>query len=137
MGPTRQDSTESGVESRRLGARLSLVLFTVCLSLCTVVGFPQLGSGFARGRSRPVSAAAPDAVLTPQTIAALAEQPLTVLTPEIDAYLSTRAGTVGVAVVVPGRSSVYITNGAALFPLASVAKLPIMMTLLNQAGREG
>jgi beta-lactamase class A len=70
-------------------------------------------------------------------IVALTEQPLDSLTIGLDGYLSTREGRIGVAIVVPGRGAIYVDNGDAPFALASVAKAPIMMTLVDQANREG
>ncbi|MFQ5473532.1 MAG: serine hydrolase, partial [Dehalococcoidia bacterium] len=47
------------------------------------------------------------------------------------------AGEVGVAVVVLDERVTYVHNGGALFPMASVAKVPIMLTMLDQVDRIG
>src|SRR3972149_1267974 len=43
---------------------------------------------------------------------------------------------VGVAVVVHDRGAVYVGNGDQPFPMASVAKVPIMLTSMDKAIRE-
>ena len=68
---------------------------------------------------------------------ALVQHPLRDLSPEAAEYLATRSGPIGVAVVVPSYGHVYTSNGGELFPLASVAKVAIMVTVLDRAIREG
>ena len=65
------------------------------------------------------------------------EFPLAALSPDAVQYLNEREGSVGVAVIVPQYHAVYTANGHNLFHLASVAKVVIMLTLLNQAAAEG
>lgn len=65
------------------------------------------------------------------------EFPLEKLAPDAVQYLNEREGSVGVAVFVPEYHAVYTANGHSLFHLASVAKVMIMLTLLNQAAAEG
>ncbi len=52
-------------------------------------------------------------------------------------YMEGRPGPIAVAVVIPDRGVIYSANGDALFHAASVVKLPIMLTLMEQAIREG
>lgn len=66
-----------------------------------------------------------------------ARLPLSDLSPEGVAYLASRQGTIGVSVVVPPQATVYSWNGEAQFHMASVAKVAIMLTLMNSAMEEG
>jgi beta-lactamase class A len=68
--------------------------------------------------------------------ASLDDRPLTELAPAAAAYLATRAGPVGVAVVVPSRNAVYTANGDRPFHMASVAKVAILLAVLDQTLRE-
>jgi beta-lactamase class A len=66
----------------------------------------------------------------------LVDEPLADLSPAA-ALTAARDGSIGVAVLVPSQGVVYEINGNAQFELASVAKLPIMLTLLDQTISEG
>lgn len=79
---------------------------------------------------------APQATPTPVATSQLVELPLDALAPDAAAYLSTREGTVGAAVVAPDRGAIYSANGDELFPMASLAKLVIMLTVMDRATRE-
>lgn len=79
---------------------------------------------------------APTPTVTP-TLAVWREYPLAQLSSEAADFLATREGAVGVAVVVPERRAIYTSNGQRLFHLASVAKVVILLTLLDQAVDEG
>jgi beta-lactamase class A len=68
---------------------------------------------------------------------ALAEEPLMALSPDAVDFAATRTGPLGVAVVVPSDRMVYTLNGDELFPMASVSKIAIMVTLMDRAMREG
>ncbi|MCH8814584.1 MAG: serine hydrolase [Chloroflexi bacterium] len=70
-------------------------------------------------------------------VSAIEILPLEDLAPEAVTFLEGRAGAVGVAVVVPDETVVYLYNGSALFPMASVAKVSIMLTILDQVDRIG
>jgi len=61
--------------------------------------------------------------------------PLIELWPEIPDYIAAREGNLGVAVVVLGQRRVYAYNGDAPFHMASIAKVPIMLTVLDSANR--
>lgn len=61
--------------------------------------------------------------------------PLQQLSLAADTYLVGRTGDVGVAVVAPGRRLVYGARSGARLPLASVAKLAIMVTVLDRSIR--
>jgi hypothetical protein len=74
--------------------------------------------------------------LTP-TLPVWYEYPLAQLSPQAAAFLASREGAAGVAVVVPDRRAIYTSNGRRLFHLASVAKVVILLTLLDQAVDEG
>ncbi len=64
-----------------------------------------------------------------------AERPLAELAPEAAAFLETREEPRGAAVIVPGRATIYTHNGDELTPMASVAKVAIMVTVMDQAMR--
>lgn len=84
-------------------------------------------------------AAATHAALAPsvRSTLRLRDAPLAILSPAAAAYLAGREGVVGVAVVVPERAVAFTTEGNTPLYLASVAKVPIMLTLLRQAADEG
>jgi len=69
----------------------------------------------------------------PATTTQLVERPLFDLSPDAVAFLDSRAGRGGVAVAVPERGTVYTYNGNELFPLASVAKVMIIVAVMNRA----
>ncbi|MGI8553616.1 MAG: serine hydrolase [Dehalococcoidia bacterium] len=69
--------------------------------------------------------------LTIQTIG-FSEHSLADLSPAAALYATDRTGQVGVAVVVPSQGIVYTANGDAPFPMASVAKVAIMVAVLDQ-----
>lgn len=84
------------------------------------------------------SDAAPTSPQRPQASRVLwREFPLGSLSPDVVQYVNERAGSVGVAVIVPQYHAIYTANGHEMFHLASVAKVLIMLTLLNQAAAEG
>ena len=58
------------------------------------------------------------------------------LSPEAAVFLRHRPGQIGVAVVDPEYGTLYLDNGAQRFPLDSVAKVLIMLTVLDRALRE-
>jgi hypothetical protein len=64
-------------------------------------------------------------------------RPLQELAPDVVNFLADREGLNGVAVAVPALGVVYATNGRTPFHMASVAKLTIMLTLLDQAAQAG
>jgi len=63
-------------------------------------------------------------------------RPLSTLSPEAVAYVASLHVPVGIAVVVPERGAVYVENGDQPFPLASVVKVPILLTAMDKAIRE-
>ncbi len=65
------------------------------------------------------------------------EQPLSQLSPEAAQYLEGRDGQISVSVVVPSRGTVYTWNGHEKLHMASVAKLAIMLTVMQQAIDQG
>ena len=74
-----------------------------------------------------------------QTVPALEsyiELPLAELSHEAAEHLAGFEGTIGVAVLVPSRNTIYSANGDGLFPLASVAKVIIMAMAMDKAERE-
>jgi hypothetical protein len=87
----------------------------------------------------PTASAETALSLTPPalTTTPLVHHPLRDLSPAAAKYLATRAGPIGVAVVVPSQGRVYMANGNKLFPMASLAKVAIMVTVLDRAIREG
>lgn len=66
----------------------------------------------------------------------LSSHALDELVPQASAYLDTRAGDIGIAVIVPDEGVVYSYNGDALFDMASIAKVPIMLSVLDQADQD-
>jgi Beta-lactamase class A len=66
----------------------------------------------------------------------LVDEPLADLSPAA-ALAAELDGGIGVAVLVPSQGVIYELNGDAQYELASVAKLPIMLTLLDQTVSEG
>jgi hypothetical protein len=66
----------------------------------------------------------------------LADEPLADLSPAA-ALAAELDGGIGVAVLAPSQGVIYELNGDAQFELASVAKVPIMLTLLDQTISEG
>jgi hypothetical protein len=84
----------------------------------------------------PSAPAAPSPSPAPSA-ANLREAPLAELAPEAVAYLEGRDGPAGVAVAVPSSGVVYTWNGHEKFHMASVAKVGIMLTLMDQASKAG
>lgn len=66
----------------------------------------------------------------------LADEPLADLSPAAALAVQLDGG-IGVAVLAPSQGVIYELNGDAQFELASVAKVPIMLTLLDQTISEG
>ena len=64
-------------------------------------------------------------------------QSLAEFAPDVAAYLSEREGLTGAALAIPSLGVVYTTDRSATFHLASVAKVMIMLTLLDQAAQTG
>jgi hypothetical protein len=74
---------------------------------------------------------------TPAASPSIERYPLRDLSAATSAYLADRSGAVGVAVAVPSQRAIYTTNGDTQFPLASVVKVAIMVTALDQATKSG
>lgn len=85
----------------------------------------------------PVAPAQADPLPNPRHALRLRDAPLATLSPAAADYLATRAGLIGVGVAVPDRAVIFTTAGNTSFYLASVAKTPIMLTLLRQVADEG
>ena len=66
----------------------------------------------------------------------LIERPLAELSPAAATYLADRAGTIGLAVVVPAEHAIYTAHGDQFFHMASVAKLVLLLALLDRSQRE-
>jgi beta-lactamase class A len=64
------------------------------------------------------------------------ERPLAELSKSAAEFLDGREGPRGAAVVVPSRGTIYTYNGDELTPMASVAKVTIMVTVMDKAVRE-
>lgn len=62
--------------------------------------------------------------------------PLSELAPLALAYLEGRAPQWGVAAALPGRGVTYVANGREQFPLASLAKVPVMLAFLARVANE-
>jgi hypothetical protein len=106
----------------------------------TACGGPAPTSGPPpTGEASGQAAAATEAPVAPVPAAAgsYEERSLEELAPEAVSYLLTRDGPAGVAVVVPAHHAIYSWNGEAQFHMASVAKVAIMLTVMDQAIREG
>jgi hypothetical protein len=91
-------------------------------------------TGVATSRAQPQLATP---VPTPPSTGEYKELPLADLAPEAVEYLDARAGSAGMAVVVPSRGAIYTWNGHEKFHMASVAKVSIMLTLMSQALEAG
>jgi beta-lactamase class A len=89
--------------------------------------------GAARAGMAPAHAVKP-AALPAGADAVL--RPLRQLSPDANAYLATRAGSISVAVVLLGTPTVYAAQSGPRFPLASLTKLAIMVTVLDRGSRE-
>ena len=64
-------------------------------------------------------------------------RPLEEFAPDVVAYLAEREGVAGAAIAIPSLGVVYTTDSTATFHLASVSKVMIMLTLLDQAAQRG
>lgn len=122
----------TGVQALRALGLLALIL---CASLAPVAAASSRAATLAatadEGRGGlDAHAAAREAPSPPRW----REYSLRALAPEVDEWLAGRAGQVGVAVVVPGARRVYVSDTTPSLGLASVAKVPIMLTLLSQLG---
>lgn len=71
------------------------------------------------------------------TLVVLEMLPLDALSTDVISYLEGRWGRIGIAIVIPVEGVAYVYHGDAEFPLASVAKVPIMLTALSQVDRAG
>lgn len=65
------------------------------------------------------------------------ERPLADLSPDAVAFLAGREGPRGAAVIVPRLATIYTDNGDELTPMASVAKVMIMIAVMDRAVRDG
>jgi len=65
------------------------------------------------------------------------ERPLAELSQDAANFLDSRLGPRGAAVVIPSRGVIYTYNGNELTPMASVAKLTIMIAVMDRAIQEG
>jgi beta-lactamase class A len=65
------------------------------------------------------------------------ERPLAELSPDAASFLASREGSGEAAVVVLSQGVIYTQNGDELAPMASVAKVAIMVTVMDRAIREG
>ena len=97
----------------------------------------------SRPTTAPTPTALPEPTPTPEpqpTGAAppieLTEMPLRELSEDAAEYAASLHAPVGIAVVIPGESTVYTANGDELFHMASVVKVPIMLTVMNSAIQE-
>ena len=63
----------------------------------------------------------------------LVERPLAELSADAQRFLEGREGRWGVAVVVPGQKTIYTANGDQLMSMASVAKVAVMITVMDRA----
>lgn len=99
----------------------------------TITGTPSVSVTAAPS---PAGSKEPRAI-PPATTDGLVEHPLDELSQEATAYMATRDGPIGVAVVVPSRGAIYTANGDQLFHMASVAKVAIMVTVMDKAVQEG
>ena len=88
----------------------------------------------------PLDSPSPPTPIEPAVYAGtedLTERPLETLSEAAKEYVDSREGPVGVAVVVPSQRAIYTYNGDDLFPMASVAKVTIMVTVMERAVQEG
>ena len=79
----------------------------------------------------------PAPTATPGLLAGLVTRPLADLSAEAAAYFAGRPGILGLAVVVPSAGVIYSANGGRLISTASIVKVPIMLTVMDAAIRDG
>lgn len=103
--------------------RVSLLIW---LCACLTVTAPVAAETTATTTDTPM----PDPL--PQTFAGYRPLPLAALSPTAARLVAASDGAVTLAVALPGQGIVYTANNDTRLPLASVAKLFIMLTLLDQ-----
>jgi beta-lactamase class A len=113
--------------SLRLGSLIAAALLAAGV-IAPIAGAPRPAAASASRTQAPVPNKA--------KAATLAERPLADLSADAASFIAGRDGLVGVAVLVPGQGTIYSLNAEEPFALASVAKLQIMLTLLDQAARD-
>ena len=113
------------VNGRELHTRAGLVLGILALGLLVAC------SNVSQGVGSPPTATS---LATPTTTTLeLAERPLAELSIDAQEFLEGREGKWGVAVVVPSHRRIYAANGDQLMPMASIAKVAIMLTTMDRA----
>lgn len=126
-GPDREQQTEPEARAQAASeiepAAASNSSTPVFLGEDTTAPFPAISSS-----SMSFSSA---------SLLAFQERPLEELSPDAQAFLEGRSGKWGVAVVVPSQKTIYTYNGDELSPMASVAKVAIMLTTMDRAISEG
>lgn len=93
-------------------------------------GSVELAAGEPASRSVPP-------LLSSASLLAFEERPLSELSADAETFLASRGGKLGVAIVVPDQKTVYTYSGDELSPMASVAKVAIMLTTMNRALQQG
>jgi beta-lactamase class A len=118
------------VNARALGQSVLLALLIGLL----VSGSSAPSWALASGPIAPPPTRVPP-VPSPTLPGQFPERALATLSPDAAGYLRGRPGQIGVAVIDPERGSLYLDNGMQRFSLYSVAKVLIMLTVLDRALR--
>lgn len=85
--------------------------------------------------STPAPTSQPSLALTLSSLE-LVELPLAELSADAQDFVESREGGWGVAVIVPSQHAIYTANGDQLMSMASVVKVAIMVTVMDNAIRE-
>lgn len=108
----------------------SLLLSAACAA-AEAPGVPP-GDSAALPTATPAEAVLAATVTPPPARNGPLQRPLEELSAPA-ARLVERHGAAGVAVLVPGEDTVYVANAETPFPMASLVKVPVMLTALHQA----
>jgi len=112
-----------------MARRRNRVTLVIALCLCLTIA-PPLAT-LATDTTTP-AITTPKATLPPPGITGYTSYSLATLSPTAARLVAAFGGTVSLAIALPGQGIVYIVNDDTRVPLASVAKLLIMLTLLDQ-----
>lgn len=112
-----------------MAQRLNRIALTIVLCFCLTIA-ALLAAPVAA--DMPHGAAAPIPTLPPQIRTRYTPLSLAALSPAAGHLVAMSGGAVTLAIALPGQGIVYAANSDTRLPLASVAKLLIMLTLLDQ-----
>ncbi len=107
------------------------VSFSIWLCICLIVAVPLAAPVAADTTATVPDTATPTPGPPPRMLAGYTPLPLASLSPTAANLIAASNGAVTLAVALPGQGIVYTANSDTRLPLASVAKLLIMLTLLD------